>query len=150
MERLWDVILFFVIQIGVFYAKQKTSQIIKNIEVGKFYFIHDGSKTGHPGLIVWKDDKKNLYLAIKFRTTQNEHNICFKRPIGKKAKTSYMYRRSFLGKRKDYDKRISNDMWLDKEETEFLINNIDLTNPVFSKNINRKDKRFFKWIIKQK
>ena len=30
---------------------------IKVIEVGIFYFIHDGSKTGHPGLIVWKDDE---------------------------------------------------------------------------------------------
>lgn len=38
----------------------------KNIEIGKFYFIHDGSKTGHPGFVVWKDDKKNRYLVIRF------------------------------------------------------------------------------------
>ena len=39
---------------------------IKNIEVGKFYFIHDGSKTGHPGYVVWKDDEKNRYLVVRF------------------------------------------------------------------------------------
>lgn len=27
----------------------------KNIEIGKFYFIHVGSKTGHLGFVVWKD-----------------------------------------------------------------------------------------------
>ena len=26
----------------------------KIIEIGKFYLIHDGSKTGHPGLVIWK------------------------------------------------------------------------------------------------
>ena len=35
---------------------------IKNIEVGKFYLIHDGSDTGQPGLIVQKDDANNRYF----------------------------------------------------------------------------------------
>ena len=35
---------------------------IKNIEVGKFYLIHDGSKTGHPGLVVWESKEKNIYF----------------------------------------------------------------------------------------
>ena len=39
---------------------------IKNIEIGKFYFIHDGSKTGHPGLIISKDDNANRYLVVRF------------------------------------------------------------------------------------
>ena len=45
------------------------NQTIKNIEVGKFYLIHDGSRTGHPGLVVWKDDEKNTddpgYLLLR-------------------------------------------------------------------------------------
>lgn len=39
---------------------------IKKIELGKFYTIHDGSKNGHPGLIVWKNDELNRYLVVKF------------------------------------------------------------------------------------
>ena len=37
----------------------------KAIEVGKFYFVHDGSKTGHPGFVIWKDDEANRYLVIR-------------------------------------------------------------------------------------
>lgn len=36
----------------------------KNIEIGKFYLIHDGSKTGHHGFIVWKDDENNRCLVV--------------------------------------------------------------------------------------
>lgn len=50
---------------------------IKNIEIGKFYLIHDGSKTGHPGFVVWKDDSANLYLLIKFGSAQNKDNMIF-------------------------------------------------------------------------
>ena len=38
----------------------------KAIEIGKFYFVHDGSKTGHPGFVVWKDDEANRYLVVRF------------------------------------------------------------------------------------
>lgn len=123
---------------------------IKNIEVGKFYFIHDGSKTGHPGYIVWKDDQANLYLAIKFGTSCNEHNYKFDRPLGKKAKASYVYRRLFLGKRKDFNKRILNDMFITDEESEDILNQMDYLNPVFSTNINRKNKRYYRWRFRQK
>ena len=123
---------------------------IKQIDVGKFYFIHDGSKTGHPGFIIWKDDEKNLYLAIKFGTSPNENNILYKRPIGEKAKHSFYYKRLLLGKRKDFDKRILKDMKLNKKEIKELINKFDFANPVFSKNLNRRDKKYYKWITKQK
>ena len=43
----------------------KNKVLTKTIEVGKFYLIHDGSKTGHPGLVVWKDDIANRYLVIR-------------------------------------------------------------------------------------
>ena len=38
---------------------------IKNIEVGKFYLVYDGSPTGHPGYVISKDDVNNLYLVIR-------------------------------------------------------------------------------------
>lgn len=84
-------------------SNENQSPKIKNIEVGKFYFIHDGSKTGHPGLIVWKDDVKNLYIAIKFGTTKNDDNEVLSNKISL-ATTNYIYKRLFVGKRKDFGK----------------------------------------------
>ena len=55
---------------------------IKQIEVGKFYFIHDGSKTGHPGFVVWKDDEANRYLVI--RTDSDKPGSIIKEQKGEK------------------------------------------------------------------
>ena len=68
---------------------------IKVIEVGKFYLIHDGSYPGHPGLIVWKEDHANLYLAIKFGTTKNKENTEFKYCIGQNSKKATIINVSF-------------------------------------------------------
>jgi hypothetical protein len=84
----------------------------KNIEVGKFYFIHDGSKTGHPGLVFWKDDAANRYLIIRFdsdkygvETTKEQRRIKhitkLKHPIDDKVMNSYARNRPMLCKRKD-------------------------------------------------
>ena len=35
----------------------------KNIEIGKFYLIHDGSKTGHPGYVSKQKPKKSPSLT---------------------------------------------------------------------------------------
>ena len=37
----------------------------KQIEKGRFYHIHEGSPTGHPGMVFWKNDKRNLYLFLQ-------------------------------------------------------------------------------------
>ena len=121
----------------------------KIIEVGKFYFIHDGSKSGHPGFVIWKDDERNLYLAIKFGTSPNEHNFPFVHPVGENTDKSYVYKRAFLGKRKDYIKRSLPDMKISESESNVLLTKIDLLNPVFSTNINRKDRKYYRWIMKQ-
>ena len=123
---------------------------IKNIEIGKFYFIHDGSKTGHPGLIVWKDDLNNLYIAIKFGSTANSHNFPLGRAVGKGIKQSFIYKRAFLGKRKDYSGAVLNDMSVSKEDYKMILNKVDLINLISSKNINRKDKRYIKKLMSNK
>ena len=127
----------------------KTTQTAKNIKVGHFYFIHDQSLVGHPGYIIWVNDEKNLYLAIKFGSTPNEHNVPFGRAIGKGIEQSYFYKRSFLGKRKDFSKRELNDMYISKDELSKILSYINVENPIYSKNINRKDKRTYKWLFKQ-
>ena len=84
---------------------------IKNIEVGKFYFIHDGSKTGHPGLVVWKNDEKNRYLIVRFDSDKEgdvpkkkrgvRHITELKHIIGGNIVRSYAKNRPLLCKRRD-------------------------------------------------
>ena len=122
---------------------------IKKIEVGKFYFIHDGSETGHPGLVVWKDDEANLYLAIKVGTSKNKANRKLTNSLYEDVSSHYVYSRPFLGKRKD----LSYNKFLNIKISNELIskcNQIKLKMPVESTSINRKDRRNFKRLFRQK
>ena len=120
----------------------------KVIEVGKFYLIHDGSKTGHPGLIIWKDDAHNLYLAIKFGSSSAKDNVKFLYPLSKDITNSYYYKRLFLGKRKNFGTIELTRLTILDNDIGNLIKLLDLNNPTYSPDLHRKDKRFFKWAIK--
>ena len=58
--------LFLLETIGFLYRKRYNTAIenkpTRTIEVGKICFIHDGTKTGHPGYLVWKDEVANRYF----------------------------------------------------------------------------------------
>lgn len=96
-------------------SNRKTSPITKNIEVGKFYLIFDGSRTGHPGFVVWKDDEKNRYLVViiesdKFgnktkRETDKRHLTDLDYPTESRVARSYIKKRPMLCKRKDIGKK---------------------------------------------
>ncbi len=83
----------------------------KQIFVGKFYFVHDGTKTGHPGLIVWKDDEANRYLVVRFDSDKwsdvpksdrgVRHITRLLKTINPLVKNSYIHNRPMLCKRKD-------------------------------------------------
>ena len=120
----------------------------KVIEVGKFYLIHDGSKTGHPGLIVWKNDEFNLYLALKFGTTSNKNNLPLKRSIGGGAIESFIYKKLFLGKRKDFGKLFTDNLVFEGDDQ--LIQRIYSNCPTESKSIKRKDRYHFKRLFSGK
>lgn len=89
-----------------------TVDSIKQIEVGKFYMIHDGSKTGHPGYVVWKDDERNRYLVVRTdsdkpgdRSKESRgvrHIIPLSAPTSKGVLRSYIHRRPMLCKRRDF------------------------------------------------
>ena len=89
----------------------KTISKIKNIEVGKFYFIHDGSKSGHPGLVIWKDDDANRYLIVRFDSDKPgaipkkdrgvKHITKLTHPTSSSVMNSYVHNRPLLCKRKD-------------------------------------------------
>lgn len=88
-----------------------SSKSSKVIEVGKFYFIHDGSKTGHPGLIVSANDAANRYLLIRFdsdkfgaitkKSRGVKHITMLKHTTEPTIMNSYAHNRPMLCKRKD-------------------------------------------------
>ena len=121
---------------------------IKMIEVGKFYLIFEGSKTGHPGYIIWKNDEHNLYLAIKFGTTPNKNNKKINCVLREGDKENFVFDKSFLGKRKNIGKKELDEMNITEEKLKELLSTIDITKPNYSPDIHRNDKRFFKWAIK--
>ena len=121
----------------------------KIIEIGKFYLIHDGSKTGHPGLVIWKNDEYNLYLAIKIGTSSNENNFALKELISKENIRHYVYKRPFLGKRKDFGSKPFVDLSITDELSFYVKLSFDIR-PVESKSINRKDRYHFKRLITKK
>ena len=83
----------------------------KTIEIGKFYLIHDGSRTGHPGYVIWKDDEKNRYLVIRFDSDKFgdipkkdrgvKHITLLSKPTSKEVLNSYVRNRPTLCKRRD-------------------------------------------------
>ena len=130
--------------------KQKLLILIsKKVEKDHFYLIHDGSRTGHPGLIFWKNDEANLYLAIKFGTTDNQNNIQLKHPISKTISKSYVYKKPLLLKRKDIGKELLNDIRINIEDFK-TVEQIKNIFPSLSKSVNRKSKRLFKYLSKKK
>jgi len=126
------------------------TQAIKNISVGKFYLIYDGSYPGHPGLIVWKDDKANLYLAIKFGTSSVKNNVLFKYPIDEKITNSYVFKRFFLGKRKDFGSHALDRLHVKEEDILQLLKTLDFDNPLCSKNISGRNLHTYKFLIKNR
>ena len=90
---------------NVFYPKPK------QILTGKFYLIHDGSKSGHPGYVVWKDDERNRYLVVKTDSDKEgnpskeecgvRHITPLKHPTDDCVLRSYVHNRPMLCKRRD-------------------------------------------------
>ena len=122
---------------------------IKNIEVGKFYLIHDGSKTGHPGLIIWKNDEHNLYLVLKFGTTRNKDNVPFPYPIGVGIGQSYYYKRPFLAKRKNIRGKAFEDLRVNESDIRNILKKIDLNNPMCSTDITGRSLHSYLYYIKK-
>ena len=126
-------------------SNRKTSPITKNIEVGKFYLIFDGSRTGHPGFVVWKDDEKNRYLIIKFDSDKKgdtpkknrgvRHISELKHIIGGNIVRSYAKNRPLLCKRRDIGKEFS-DLKIHPDDMK-LITKISKAKKQYSRSIKK-------------
>lgn len=122
---------------------------IKNIEIGKFYFIHDDSCTGHPGFIVWKDDEKNRYLVIRTDSDKDgevpkdqrgvRHITRLKHTIGPGIVTSYIKNRPLMCKRKDIGILLP-DLSFHKDDVE-LVNKITKHEYELSRSIRPRKKK---------
>ena len=121
----------------------------KIIEVGKFYLLFEGSKSGHPGLIIWKNDEHNLYLAIKFGTSANKANCKTGYSLRKGDKENLVYKKLFLGKRKNIGRNELTEMHIDKELLDSILLTLDFFNPSCSPDINSKDRYQYKRNIKK-
>ena len=125
---------------------------IKSIEVGKFYLIHDGSKTGHPGLVVWKDDEANRYLVIRTesdkpgkitkRELERQHLIDLKHPTDNMVAKSYVRTRPMMCKRKDVGSKELVGMSIHPEDQK-LVDEVSKRQPQYSKSFknNKKSNR---------
>lgn len=121
---------------------------IKNIEIGKFYLIHDGNKTGHPGFVVWKDDSANLYLLIKFGSAQNKDNMIFPYQLSNDVNKNLIYKRPYLAKRKNIGKEWVFDFCLSNDSRE-VFNQVLKNKPVFQKILTEKTEDSLLWLSKK-
>ena len=101
----------------------------KIIEVGKFYFVHDGSETGHPGFVVWKNDESNRYLVIRFDSDKHgditkrdrgvKHITKLKHVISDSVMNSYVRNRPMICKRKDIG-HLMTDLSINPEDIKII------------------------------
>ena len=124
-----------------------TNKIIKKIKKGKFYHIHEGSPTGHPGMVYWKNDKRNLYLALTTDSKAGDHRTKLKFPTSKDVSESFINNRPLLAKRKNIGgERVG--MKFDKRDKD-IVKTISRHPYREAPNINRKDCRYIKKLKKK-
>ena len=119
----------------------------KSIKKGRFYHFHDGSKTGHPGMVYWKNDRKNLYLAVTTDSEDGTHRTPLKHSIEKRIKKSFVKNRPLLAKRKNIGSEYITLKF--HKDDKMLIKIITRRNFRDTPDIKRKDRRFIKKLIKK-
>lgn len=113
----------------------------KHIEKGRFYHFHEGSKSGHPGKVYWKNDNKNLYLAITVGTSNGSHRTKIG-STGKNIDVAYISNRPLLAKRKDIGSR-RDDVKIPKKDKD-IIKAIKKKQYRETPSIKAKDRRYMK------
>ena len=122
----------------------KKKPINKKLLKGKFYLVHDGSKSGHPGFIFWKNDNKNLYLSLIVGTSYSKDliKLNFSTEIG--VSKSFVHKKPFLGKRKDFGSKELKRLKFNKNDKKRILRDISKKEPRYSPTIKRHDRRYMK------
>ena len=119
----------------------------KHIQKGRFYHIHEGSPSGHPGMIYWKNDKNNLYLALTTDSSIGEHRTKLSAPTSKEVKHSFVYNRPTLSKRKDIGSKYMFMRFSKKDKA--ILRVISRRQFRESQSIKSKDRRYIKKLKKK-
>lgn len=125
----------------------KRKRYSKHIEKGKFYHFHEGSPRGHPGMVYWKNDKKNLYLAVTTDSTAGEHRTSLNAPTDSAVEKSYVYNRPLLAKRKDIGSEHSKMRFSKKDRK--ILQVVSRRNYRESPSVRSKDRRYIKKLKKK-
>ena len=83
----------------------------KHLEKGRFYVLNK-----HPGLIIFKNDRKNIYIAIVTGTSRHRHQTKLKHPTEANLKESFINNRPVQGKRKHFGSKELVGMRIHKED----------------------------------
>ena len=126
-------------------AKKRNNN--KKILKGKFYSVHEGSPTGHPGMIFWKNDNRNLYLAITTDTGQGRHRKKLIHSIDSELDKTYVQNRPVLAKRKNIGGEYK-DMKFHKDDKP-TIKVISRAQHRQTKDIKSRDRRYLKKLRKK-
>ena len=126
---------------------KKQPQKVKLIEVGKFYLIFDGSRTGHPGYVISKNESLNEYLVIRIdsdkpgETTKIQrgvrHITKLKHPTSSNVINSYVKNRPTICKKKDIGTKELVGISLHSDDL-VLVNEISSRNPEYSRSFKKK------------
>ena len=95
----------------------------KHLVKGKFYSVN-----GHPGMIFWKNDKRNRYKAVVTGTSEGRHKTRLKYPTEKKVEKSFVNNRPVLGRRSNFGSKELKGMRFHKDDKP-LINVIKRRKP---------------------
>ena len=83
----------------------------KHLEKGRFYSVNK-----HPGLIIYKNDSRNIYCAIVTGTTKRKHQTRLSHPTEQRVKASRVTNRPVQGKRKHFGSKKLVGMKIHKDD----------------------------------
>ena len=106
----------------IYISKKKVYS--KHLEKGRFYRHYD-SNGGHPALIYYKNDKKNVYKSIKFTSETGSSRTKLKNNIDMNSLDDcYVHNNPVLGTRHDYSRKKWNKEFKIRKKDKILINKI--------------------------
>lgn len=93
----------------------------KHLEKGRFYHRSDNSG-GHPALIYYKCDKKNIYVSLIFTSSKGKDVIHLKKSIDKDFpnKNYYVHPTPYIGKRRNYGRKPLSRLRIDKSDKKLI------------------------------
>ncbi|MCQ2802038.1 MAG: hypothetical protein MJ222_05405 [Bacilli bacterium] len=114
----------------------------KNLRLGSFHTTFEGSESGHPGMIYWTDDEHNLYLAITTGSSEYNDDHFEKLTIRTESgvEHSFVNKRPFLGRRKDFARTELSDMHFSINDLDILLR-VTARDPREGTRIRSKDRR---------